>query len=134
MTEDEKIEKIIKDTKTIAVIGLSPEPSKDSHNVSAYLQEHGYKIIPVYPGEDEILGEKVYRNVSEITGNVDTVLIFRKPEYVLAEVRESLKIKPKYIWMQKEIINEEAAGLAEAHGVLVVMDKCMREEFKKLFG
>jgi predicted CoA-binding protein len=92
------------------------------------------KIIPVYPREDEILGEKVYRNVYEISGRVDTVLIFRKSGDVLAEVRESLKIKPKHIWMQKEMINDEAARLAESQGVLVVMDKCMRVEYKKISG
>jgi uncharacterized protein len=132
MTEEEKIAKILKEQKTIAVIGLSPKEHRTSHTVSAYLQKNGYRIIPVYPREEIILGEKVYRLASDIKEKVDTVLIFRRSEEVLPAVADALKIKPMAIWMQKDIINTEAAKLAEEAGVLVVMDRCMFVEHGNL--
>ena len=99
MNTDKDIEKILKEQKTIAVAGLSPKEHRVSHSVAAYLKENGYKIIPVYPREETILGERVYRKVSEIPEKVDTVLIFRRPEEVLPIVEDALAVKPKAIWI-----------------------------------
>ncbi len=131
MGEIELIKKILKETKTIAVVGLSPKEHRTSHHVSSYLQNHGYRIIPVYPREDKILGEKVYRNVSSIPDKIDTVLIFRKSEEVQEVVEDAVKKKPKFIWMQKDIINERAAEIAASLGIGVVMDRCMYVEHGK---
>jgi uncharacterized protein len=131
MDEKAKIAKILSTAKRIAVVGLSPKPHRTSNHVSEYLQKKGYKIIPVYPREEKILGEKVYRNVSEIEGGADTVLVFRKSEEVLHVVKDAIKAKPAAFWMQEGVINEEAAALAEKNGALVVMDKCMYKEHVK---
>ncbi|HDQ26130.1 MAG TPA: CoA-binding protein [bacterium] len=132
MSEGKKIREILEKTKTIAVVGLSPKTHRTSHYVSGYLQENGYKIIPVYPREEKILGEKVYRHVADIKEKVEMVLIFRRSEEVLAVVKDALKIKPLYIWMQEGIINKEAEKLAVSKGVAVVMDRCMFKEHKKI--
>ena len=125
MEEKDKIMKILSSAKRIAVVGLSPKPHRTSHYVSEYLQKKGYKIIPVYPREEKILGEKVYRSVSEIEAGADMVLVFRKSEEVLHVVEDAVKAKPA------AVINEEAAKLAEENGALVVMDKCMYKEHVK---
>ena len=132
MTQETLIKTILTSSKVIAVVGLSPKAHRTSHTVSEYLQEHGYRIIPVYPREDTILGEKVFRKTSDITEKVDTVLIFRKSEEVLPVVEDAVKIGPKYIWMQQGIENEEAAGLAKDCGIEVIMDRCMYKEHVKL--
>ena len=132
MSEEDKMKKILDEYKTIAVVGLSPKEHRVSHSVSAYLQNNGYKIIPVYPREEIILGEKVYRKLTEIPVKVDTVLIFRKSEEVLAVVEEAVKIKPKAIWMQEGIINREACELAEKNGIITVMDECMYKQHVRL--
>ncbi|GAB4188189.1 MAG: CoA-binding protein [Calditrichia bacterium] len=124
------IRDILMNQKTIAVVGLSPKENRTSHWVSKYLQQKGYKIIPVYPTEDEILGEKVYRSLSEIPEKVDTVLIFRRSEFVRPIVEAAIKIHPKTIWMQDGIADMEAAKLAEENGITVVMDNCMYREHK----
>lgn len=131
MDEKAKIAKILSTTKRIAVVGLSPKPHRTSNHVSEYLQKKGYKIIPVYPREEEILGEKVYRRVSDIEGGADTVLVFRKSEEVLHVVEDAIKSRPAAFWMQEGVVNEEAAALAEKNGALVVMDKCMYKEHVK---
>jgi predicted CoA-binding protein len=132
MNEPEVIRKIFEVSKTIAIVGLSPKPHRASHHVAEYLQEQGYKIIPVYPREAEILGEKVYRSLSEIPGKVDTVCIFRDPSEVVPVVNEAVKLAPFAIWMQESVVNEEAAGIAEKNNIRVVMDRCMYKEHIKL--
>lgn len=128
---DNTVLEILKNTKTIAVVGLSPKPDRASYGVSKYLQSKGYKIIPVYPREDEILGEKVYRNLKDINIEIDEVVIFRKSEEVVPVVEEALTIKPKYIWLQEGIVNDEAKHMAESAGIKFVMDKCMYKEYLK---
>ena len=96
------------------------------------MQEHGYKIIPVYPREEEILGEKVYRTLSDIREKVDCVCIFRDPAEVVPIVQEAVKLKPFAIWMQETVINEEARKIAENNGINVIMDKCMFKEHVRL--
>lgn len=132
MEEQDLIKEILQKAKVIAVVGLSPKEDRVSHRVSSYLKGCGYRIIPVYPREEMILGEKVYRNASDIKEKVDVVLIFRRSEDVLPVVQDAVKIKPSYIWMQQGIINEEAASLARESGAAVVMDRCMHREHAKL--
>ena len=129
----EEIKEIFEEVKTIAVVGLSPNPSKDSHRVAKYLQEAGYKIIPVYPKEEEILGEKVYRSLAEIPGNVDMVDIFRKPAAV-GPIVEACKARGdvKVVWLQAGIVNNEAAEEAKRAGMKVVQSRCAMVDHRNL--
>jgi len=127
-----KIRRILKSSKTIAVVGLSPKEHRPSHQVAAYLLAAGYTIIPVNPGQDFILGLRCYPNLQAIPEPVDLVDIFRRPETVLAVVEEAIAIKARYIWMQEGIINEEAAAKAEAAGLEVIMDRCTKIDHMNL--
>ena len=128
----EQIEEILKNSRTIAVVGLSPKPDRPSYGVARYLQGQGYRIIPVNPGAQEVLGEKAYPNLSAIPERVDVVDIFRRPEDVLPVVEEAIKIGAKYIWMQEGIVNDQAAEKARRAGLAVVMDRCMSVEHQRL--
>jgi len=132
MEEKELIKQIFARCKTIAVVGLSPKPHRASHHVSQYLQEQGYKIIPVYPREEKILGEKVYRTLTEIADKVDCVCIFRDPAEIMPVIEEAIAKKPFAIWMQETVVNETARKMAENKGINVIMDKCMYKEHAKL--
>jgi len=127
-----EIAKILKDSKTIAVVGLSDKPDRPSHTVPAYLQQAGYRIIPVNPKLTEELGEQAYASLRDIPQTVDVVQIFRRAEDVPPVVEDAIAIGAKVVWMQSGIINEEAAARAEAAGLKVVMDACMREEHRAL--
>jgi len=120
------VREMLETANTIASVGLSSNPEKESHWVVAYLKNHGYKIIPVNPTASEILGEKAYPSLSDIPEKVDIVQVFRKSEDVPPVVDEAIKISAKVIWMQEGIVNEEAAQLASEAGLQVVMDACMR--------
>jgi len=129
----QEIKEIFDSVKTIAVLGLSPDENKDSHRVAKYLQEVGYKIVPVYPKEETILGEKVYRSLLEIPFNVDMVDIFRKPAAlnVIAEAcitRGDVKV----FWSQQGIVNNAAAQIAKDAGMTVVQNMCSMVEHKHL--
>lgn len=129
--KNDEIRKIFEEVETIAVIGLSPKPEKDSHKVAKYLQSVGYKIIPVYPKEDEILGEKVYRSLSEIPQRVDMVDMFRKPAIADSIVDEIAKRGDvKVLWLQKGIVNNNAAKRAKDMGLKVVQNKCSMVEHR----
>lgn len=117
--------------KKIAVVGLSKDPGKPSHYVPKYMKEQGYRIIPVNPTAEEILGEKCYKSLSEVGESIDVVNIFRPSNEVMPIVREAIAKKAGAIWMQEGIKNEEAAGEARKHGLLVVMDRCMMKEHRK---
>ena len=119
-----KIRRILEDSKTIAVVGLSPKPQRPSHRVARYLLAAGYTIIPVNPGQDTILGLPCYPNLRAIPMPVDLVDIFRRPEAVLPVVEEAIAIGSRFIWMQEGIVNDEAAAKAEAAGLEVIMDRC----------
>lgn len=119
-----KIRRILEDSKTIAVVGLSPKPQRPSHRVTRYLLAAGYTIIPVNPGQDTILGLPCYPNLRAIPMPVDLVDIFRRPEAVLPVVEEAIAIGSRFIWMQEGIVNDEAAAKAEAAGLEVIMDRC----------
>jgi uncharacterized protein len=132
---------ILRKAKTIAVIGLSEKPEKDSHRVSAYLQQHGYRIIPVNPFIQEVLGEKSYKSLldipAEIQKTIDIVDIFRKPEYIPAIVEQVISLKANFdrvivVWLQMGIVNDQAAEAARKVGLVVVMDKCLMVEHQHL--
>lgn len=129
----QEIKEIFDSIKTIAVIGLSPDPSKPSHRVAKYLQEHGFRIIPIYPKEDEILGEKVYRSLLDIPFEVDMVDIFRKPKELDNVADACIKRGDvKVFWAQKEIVNNEAAAKARDAGMRVVQNMCSMVEHSVL--
>jgi len=128
-----EIQEIFDSVKTIAILGLSPDETKDSHKVAKYLQEAGYKIVPVYPKEETILGEKVYRSLLEIPFDVDMVDIFRKPAALGAIADACIeKGNVKVFWSQKGIVNNEAAQKAEDAGMRVVQNQCSMVEHKSL--
>ena len=125
-------EKILKENRTIAEVGLSPNHDRPSYRVANYLKGNGYKIIPVNPNEKVVLGEVCYPNLSAIPEQVEVVDIFRRSEDVLPIVQEAVKIGAKIVWMQEGVINEEAATYAKKAGLKVVMDRCMLKEHQKL--
>lgn len=129
---DQKIKEILTQSTTIAVVGLSPNPSRPSYGVAHYLRNKNYRIVPVNPGYPEVLGEKAYPTLSDIPEKVDIVDIFRKAEYVPPVVDEAIKIKAKVIWMQSGIVNHQAAQKAKEAGLEVVMDRCMYVEHSRL--
>ncbi len=123
---------ILESSHTVAVVGLSPNPARPSYEVASYLKQNGYKIIPVNPAAERILGETSYPDLSSIPEKVDVVDIFRRPEDVPAIIEEAIRIGAKAVWMQEGVTNEAAATRARAAGLKVVMDHCMRKEHIKL--
>lgn len=116
--------------RTIAVIGLSDNPNKPSNYVPAYMQQHGYRILPVNPLVESVLGERAYASLSDLPVKPDVVNVFRLPKFLPAIVEEMLAQELKNIWVQQGIINEEAAARAEAGGISVVMDRCIMVEHR----
>jgi uncharacterized protein len=133
MISDQDLIKLLQESKTIAVVGLSSNPARASFGVSRFLQRQGYHIIPVNPAETEVLGERAYPSVHEIPVEVDIVDIFRRSEAVPEVVEDALLKKPRLIWMQEGVVHQEAARKAEAAGIPVVMDRCMLKELARLF-
>ena len=133
---DAYIRGILNTAKTIAMVGISPKDNRPSYFAFKYLLERGYHMIPVNPGQagKDILGQKVYSKLSEIPEPVDMVDIFRASQFVMPVVEEALALKPKpqVIWMQLTVRNDEAAALAEAAGIKVVMDRCPKIEYGRL--
>jgi predicted CoA-binding protein len=123
---------ILNKYRTIAMVGLSPDPSRPSHRVAKYLISHGYNIIPVNPDAQEILGTRSYSDMSSIPEPIEIVDIFRRSQEVMPIVDEAIKIGAKVVWMQEGVINEEAALRARDAGLLVVMDRCMLKEHMRL--
>jgi len=132
--EDEEIREILEKNRTIAVVGLSPDPGKDSHRVAKYLKEHGYHIVPVNPKVEEILGEKCYLSLKDIPIPVDLVDIFRKIEAIPAVVDEAITIGAKVVWMQLGLAENQSAKRAMAAGLKVVMNKCLKIEHNRYFS
>ncbi len=130
---NQNIPKLLAKYKTVAVVGLSPKPYRASHSVAAYLQDAGYRIIPVNPGHQKILNETCFPTLSAINEPVEIVDIFRRSEHILPIVEEAIRIKAKVIWMQSGIVNEAAAQLALDAGLDVVMDACMKVEHASFF-
>jgi uncharacterized protein len=131
---DNELRGILESSKTIAVVGLSDKPDRDSYRVAEYLQGHGYRIIPVNPSVAAVLGERSYGSVADIPEPVDVVDIFRKPEAVGPVVEDAIAAGAKVVWMQLGIVNEPAAEAARAAGLQVVMDRCMKVEHRRLMG
>jgi len=131
---DEEIKEVFRSSKTVAVIGISPKEDRPSYGVASYLKSNGYRIIPVRPDGDEILGEKVYHSLTEIPRGIeiDVVDIFRKSEDVPPVVEEAIHRGAKVVWMQEGIINQEACTKAEKAGLKVVMDRCTKKEHQRL--
>lgn len=123
---------LLKRVKTIAVVGLSPNPARPSHAVARAMQGFGFNIIPVHPAVDEVLGAKAYRRLSEVPVAVDLVNVFRRAEFVDEIVDECLALKLKALWIQEGIVNERAARRARKAGMSVVMDRCIYRDFKLL--
>ena len=134
MESIDKIKRILREYKTIAVVGLSAKWNRPSHFAAKYMKEHGYKIVPVNPGYDEILGEKCYSSLLDIPEPVDIVDIFRRSGDVPPIVEDAIKIGAKVVWMQLTVINEEAASRARDAGLEVVMNRCVKIEHGRLFG
>ncbi|MDY6989187.1 MAG: CoA-binding protein [Thermodesulfobacteriota bacterium] len=123
-----EVKAVLIEYKTVAVVGLSPKPERDSHKVARYLKEQGYDIIPVNPGQKEILGSKSYPNLKAIPFPVDIVDIFRRPEAIPPIVDDAIEIGAKVVWMQLGIANNQAAEKAREAGLQVVMSKCIKVE------
>ena len=130
--ESLEISSLLKEYKTIAVVGLSPKENRPSNQVARYLMEAGYHIIPVNPGQREIMGKKCYPDLKSIPEKVDIVDIFRKPEDIPPIVESAIEINAKVIWMQQGIVNEEAAAVAREAGLTVIMDRCLKVEHMNL--
>jgi len=130
---DEAIRKILS-LKNVAVVGMSRDPSKPAHFVPKFLIKHGYNVIPVNPFTDEVLGLRSYRSLTDVPIEIDIVDVFRPSDQVYQVVREALLKKPKVIWMQEGIYNEEAVRLARENMIEVVWNRCMMKEHNRLFG
>ncbi len=130
-TTDE-IRQIFQKSKSIAIVGLSDKADRPSHGVAAYLMENGYRIIPVNPVIQEVLGQKSYPNLKSIPEKIDVVDIFRKPSEVPSIVEEAIAIGAKTIWMQEGIVHNQSAEKAKKAGLQVVMNKCMLKEHRKM--
>ena len=134
MYSDQMLKEILLSTKTIASVGLSSNPEKVSYGVGAYLLEQRYRVIPVNPTVDEILGEKTYPDLESVPEKIDVVQVFRRPEDIPPVVDSAIKAGAKVLWMQLGIVNEGAAQTAREAGLQVVMDRCMRAEHIRLIS
>jgi predicted CoA-binding protein len=128
--QSDPIADLLKRSKTIAVVGLSCNPMRPSHGVSAYMQSHGYRIIPVNPNIDECLGERAYASLLDVPEQIDIVNIFRRPEFVEEVVNQAVQLKVPAIWMQEDVVHQGAAEKARAAGIFVVMDRCILKEHR----
>jgi predicted CoA-binding protein len=123
---------ILNGYRSVAVVGLSPDPNRPSHKVASYLAQHGYEIIPVNPDAREILGRPSYPDLQSLPQSAEIVDIFRRSEEVMPIVDDAIKIGARAVWMQEGVINEAAAARARDAGLLVVMNKCMLKEHRRL--
>lgn len=130
--KDDDIKDILENARAIAILGLSPKPDRESNKVAKYLKENGYSIIPVRPGQQEILGQTAYATLDDIKEEVDIVDVFRNPEQVLPHAHEAIQMQPKVFWMQLGIENQEAASLLIKAGIDVVMNRCIKIEHGRL--
>jgi predicted CoA-binding protein len=130
---DDPIHDLLANAKTIAVVGLSSSPLRPSYGVAAYLQQHGYRIIPVNPTINGALGEKAYPSLKDVPEKIDIVDVFRRPEFVDQIVDQVVELKIPALWLQETVVNEPAAERARNAGVTVVMDRCILKEHRKLF-
>lgn len=122
---------ILKSARTVAVVGLSPDPARPSYVVASYLKRQGYRIIPVNPNATEVLGEKSYPDLRSVPEPIDVVDVFRRPEHVPPVVEEAIAVGAKAVWMQEGVVHPEAAERARQAGLRVVMDRCMLKEHQR---
>ena len=134
MIDSNELHRILKECKTIAVVGLSANEMRPSFLSSQYMQDQGYRIIPVNPNYEQILGEKCYPDLRSIPEPVDMVDLFQRADRVLPFVEQAIEIKARVVWMQLDIINDEAAKIASDAGLEVVMDRCVKIEYARLFA
>jgi uncharacterized protein len=134
MDQDSVLKGILLSAKTIASVGLSSNPNKESYRIASYLKAQGYRVIPVNPTASEIMGETSYTDLQSVPEKIDIVQVFRKPEDVPPVVDDAIKAGAKVIWMQEGIVHEEAAEKARQAGLQVVMDTCMRVAHRTLIG
>jgi predicted CoA-binding protein len=135
MNEPETIRTILDNTKTIAVVGLSDKADRPSFGVSRYMQQEGYRIIPVHPTISNVLGERAYPTLDDALaaeGKIDLVNVFRASEYVPEIVKDVMRLKIPYLWLQEGVCHEEAVRWAEADGIKVVMDRCIYKDHARL--
>lgn len=130
--EDETLASLLAEAETIAVIGLSDDPSRTSHRIAAYMQEAGYRVIPINPRIESALGEKAYPNLGEVTERVDIVNVFRRSEEIPALVDEALEKSPRAFWMQKGISNPAAARRLEDAGITTIQNLCIKTAHREL--
>ena len=131
--QSDPVADLLRRSKTIAVVGLSSNPLRPSHGVSAYMQAHGYRIIPVNPNIEECLGEKAYRSLLDVSEKIDIVDIFRRSEFVEEVVDQAIQLKIPAVWMQEEVVHERAAQKARKAGIFVIMDRCILKEHRARF-
>jgi predicted CoA-binding protein len=134
MDDINTLRRILRESKTIAVVGLSADWFRPSYFAAKYMQEHGYRVIPVNPKYPEILGEKCYKSLGDIPEKVDLVDVFRKTQDVMPIAEEAIAIGAKVLWQQLGVKNEAAAEKARSAGLLAVMDRCVKIEHGRLFG
>jgi len=130
--DTEAISRLLQTVKTIAVVGLSPKSKRPSHQVASAMQTFGYRILPVRPAVNEVLGEKAYARLTNINDRIDLVNVFRAPEHVDAIVDDCIAMNIPAIWLQDGVINESAATRAQQAGLFVVMDRCIYRDYLKL--
>ena len=128
--QTDPITDLLKRSRTIAVVGLSDNPLRPSHGVSAYMQSQGYRIVPVNPRIEECLGERAFPSLLDVPEQIDIVNIFRRPEFVEEVVDQAIHLKVPAVWMQEEVIHEKAAEKARQAGIFVVMDRCILLEHR----
>ena len=131
INDPETIKRILDECRTIAVVGLSSKSTRPSHGVAAYMQRAGYRVTPVNPNENEVLGEKSYASLAEVPGRIDLVDVFRRSEEAGAAVDEAIAIGARAVWLQEGVIDHAAAQRAVDAGLLVVMDRCWLKEHAK---
>jgi predicted CoA-binding protein len=134
LPQADAIADLLKRSKTIAVVGLSNSPLRPSYGVSAYMQTNGYRIIPVNPNIKGALGEKAYASLPDVPEKIDIVNIFRRSEFVGEIVDQAIQLKVPAIWMQEEVVNEQATEKARKAGIFVVIDRCILKEHKARFA
>lgn len=126
------IKKVLTQSKTVAIVGLSAKPEQDSYKVAAYLADHGYEVLPVNPGASEIMGRKSYASVRDLPVPPDVVDIFRRAEFAPEIVEDAIAIGAKAVWMQLGVVHASAATRAREAGLMVVMDRCMKREHQRI--
>lgn len=134
MNSSEQLKQILEDNRTVAVVGLSADAHRPSHGVAKYLQAHGYRIIPVNPKYDRILGETCYPDLKSVPEKIDIVDVFRKPADCVTVAQEAAAVGAKVLWLQLGVVSAEAERIATAAGLQVVMDRCIKIDHARLAG